>query len=638
MHLHLRKYTALPIALALLLPAAAQALANTPQETAYECVVTEGSTIVWTPGRNLLKSTYAKEHEFTGAVHATGGDPWRSEHAHVWEVDPAVSRVIIGPQGNLESGQIRAKQSNLAVELRNTKRTFLVNVNVFNPYIRIEDSSTLVAGIGASWADQNNGKSDQTEPVDVVRGEFDFELNAERTMGRLVPHADELGGLATHNWIVPEDAPVYQALRVGLRDAKFGRPYERASADLNFTCSPFQRDVSVNSPDQDNDEGTSAPTELAAKFCAVDEGSSFAWGVKRSWRDYLATFAAGSATHSENVGERLAQVHEDATLGYNDAKLEGAAALPRQSRYQYIFPVDTDRSYVTLDASNGLIDLRVRTRESWVRFTSEAHGFDNAILSPEAYVLNDQLKVAGTSDVSMTPQGGTKIEKVGNHAEFLRGQFTQDIADDLSRLRVEHAITGTDSRNRILATSVYTKNADSALVFAGTYDDGVEADPAQLDLRLNCRDITPENPAPDFPGRADATPLDRALLDMPTPVDNEYLMPGLKAEATGGSVSVELPARPDADTRLAYTGQPVFVEPLTYALSSLLGQTTTEITNEPSGDEPPVSTQVPASSQGPVVQPKSEQRLAKTGANVSVVALVGGAMLAVGALVIRRRR
>lgn len=232
------------------------AIADTPQETAYECSVAEGSTIRWTPGRNLVKNSYAKEKEFLGSVTQTGENVWLSDYAHLWEVDPERSRVIIGPTGKLESGEIQTKPGTVAVVLRNTKRTYLVNVNIFNPYIRIENNNTLVAGIGANWADANNGKSAETEPVDVVRGEFDFTLNEDRTAGTLPPHSDELGGLAPHTWIVPADDPHYEALRVGLRDAQVDRPYERVSANLIFTCTPFQRDVTTTPQDGDNTADT----------------------------------------------------------------------------------------------------------------------------------------------------------------------------------------------------------------------------------------------------------------------------------------------------------------------------------------------------------------------------------------------
>lgn len=544
MKLRFRNYTVLSLATALLFTGGMPAIADTPQETAYECSVAEGSTIRWTPGRNLVKNSYAKEKEFLGSVTQTGENVWLSDYAHLWDVDPERSRVIIGPTGKLESGEIRTKPGTLAVVLRNTKRTYLVNVNIFNPYIRIENNNTLVAGIGANWADVNNGKSAETEPVDVVRGEFDFTLNEDRTAGTLTPHSDELGGLAPHTWIVPADDPHYEALRVGLRDAQVDRPYERVSANLIFTCTPFQRDVTTTSQDGDNTADT-PQFEGETKYCTIGDNSTFAWGIKRSWRDYLMTLAAGKATHATSIDTQLANVAPHAELGLKDARLAEDAHEPRQSRYQYLFPIDTQRSYLTLNAQNEVVDMKIRTHDSWVRFTSEDHGFDNAILMPEAHVYDGLLRVSATPDISMTRQGSTeKIEKIGGHAEFLRGTYAQQIADDLTSVSIAHQVTGTDSRNRIEATSVYTKNSDSALVFAGNYDDGVEADPATLTLALTCRDITEDAPKPADPGRADVTPLDRAAVDNAQGTDISYELPGVSAEATGDGQSVNLPEYP----------------------------------------------------------------------------------------------
>lgn len=309
-----------------------------------------------------MKSSYAKEKEFQGAVEAVGSNEFRSDYAHVWQVDPAKSRFIVGPTGKLESGEIHSKQATVSVVLRNSKRTYLVNVNLFNPYIRIDSPSTLVAGIGANWADANNGKSAETAPVDM------------------------------------------------------------------------------------------------------------------------------------------------------------------------------ERSFVTLGKGNALVDVQVRSVPSWVRFTSEDHGFDNGISTPDLVVQGDQLKLFATSDISMTARGtDKKVERIGQRAEFVRGAYTADLSEDLTLLRLTHTITGADASNRIESTAVYTLNSDSGSVFAGSYDDGSEFDPASVILPLACRDITDADPKPADLGVNAPAPVERRAKDTDLPQSGDVPQSGDEGQ------SVELP-------------------------------------------------------------------------------------------------
>lgn len=137
------------------------------------------------------------------------------------------------------------------------------------------------------------------------------------------------------------------------------------------------------------------------------------------------------------------------------------------------------------------------------------------------------------SFVVMTPRGGTKeVAKVGQHAEFLRGAFVHQLSSDLTHLSLGHQITGADGRNRIVSNAQYTKNSDSALVFASTYEDGVEADPVSLELDLNCQDITPENPKPQDPGVNAPAPVERSAAN-----DDSSPTTGGQDDSTAGSTN-----------------------------------------------------------------------------------------------------
>lgn len=496
---------------AVLLSGAYVAPAQAAEETAHRCTVTDGSFISWVPVSNLLKSRYATNKTFTGAVQEVGTSVYQSDYTLQYELDAAGTEIVISPDGKLESGQLATKASTFSI-LYSLPRKEARQITVGNPFLTVQDTETFTAGVvSAQWEEANTGATAVAAVSEIVNGKFDFTVDDARTTATLSPHDDEIRGPLPPKWIVEQSNPGYDALTAAFPDYRVGRNFPRLSSTLNLSCTPFQRPV-VTTPSVPITI-SSPPNPDEVTYCTIGDNSVFGWGVKRSWRSYLDSFAAGKMTVSDNIDNRIAQVQPDANGGYSDRRLK-ANQQWLQSRYQLLFPIDKDNSFVTLKANGEVVDMRVRTLDNWTRFKSEDHKFDNAVLNPEAYISGSELRVAATPDVDMTLQNsGKKIKRVGNHDDFVYGAFTQSISPDYKVLTIGHDITGVNNNKQILSTAKYSENSSSNLIFAGTYTAGEAMDPALLELNLNCRPITASDPKPAISPVAPATPIDRAYLD-----------------------------------------------------------------------------------------------------------------------------